>query len=136
MKAYLFLIGMFPLCLLAETINLSPEVTETTEAIVKDFFPNAFVLSGIIVAVVQILKKVLSSVHVLVEGKSSQALTVSVGVLYVIVNSAFWNRGVVDANDIILLLETIVATVGGIYGYKILWRKPDATVTKEAREEA
>lgn len=121
----LFMFICFPIFLIAEDIVVPKEVTDTVEQTVGAFVTKTWILSSGVMAAIQVIKKILLSFQVSVSGIKSQALAIFLSVLYVLFNLNIWEDGKISPDDWILMFEGIVSAIGGIYGYKLLWRKKE-----------
>lgn len=138
MKKFMFLFTiLLPIILLGEEVVEIPDVvTDTLTTTVENFLPKTFTMSAIFVATVQILKKVLASFKIDVSGLKSQWLAILIAVLYVLVNLNVWNDGVISSEDIVLIIQAIISSVGGIFSYKLLWRKPNTDEVKPSENKS
>ena len=104
------------------------QVPDVVSDVLKDasssLIPGTIALSSVFVAAVQSLKVIFSRLHVDISGKKSGALAVAVAVLYALFNIDVWQDGSLSSQDVILMVQSAVSAVAGIYGYKLLWRKP------------
>lgn len=128
MKILKFLAGIclfaLPCMLLAQEIALPQEATDTIDSLVKNAVPNTIMLSSIFVLIVQILKKVLLTVKIDISGIKSQIVAVLVAVLYVLISTNVWEDGSLSQKDIVTVIEAVISTIAGIFGYKLLWKTP------------
>jgi len=114
-----------PIFLIAEEIVVPKEVTDTVEQTVGSFVTKTWILSSGVMAGIQLLKKILLSFQITISGIKSQALAIGLSVLYVLINLNVWEDGTINSADLILMIEGIASAIGGIYGYKLLWRKKE-----------
>lgn len=131
----LFMLVLPVICFAEEALEVPQVVTDSVSSLVQNAVPQTIVLSGIFVTIVQALKKVLGQFKIDVSGIKSQALAIAVAVIYVLLNLNVWDDGNLSQKDIVLIIEAVVSTVGGIFGYKLLWRKTDQTFPDASSEE-
>lgn len=125
-----------PLAIFAATqFEVPAEAKDALDTIVNNTAPNVIVLSGVIVTVVQVLKKLLATFKIEISGIKSQLLALGIAVAYAVFNLTVWDDGQLSKQDIVTIIEAVVSAVGGIYGYKILWRTPSTTETNTEKKE-
>lgn len=128
----MFIFSSLAITLFAQTVEVPVEVSGAIDDLVNNTVPSTLVLSGVIVTVVQVLKKILASFKLEVSGIKSQALAVLLAVAYASFNIDVWDDGVLSQKDVIVIIQSVISALGGIYGYKLLWRAPaSAPKTKQ-----
>ncbi|MCK9154689.1 MAG: hypothetical protein M0P12_01095 [Paludibacteraceae bacterium] len=122
---------LLPFVVFAEQIQVEiPEaVTDLIGGTVDKFISGTFVMSTVFVAAVQIIKKVMEKFSVEINGIKSQILTVIIGILYSLIETGVWQDGIISNADIVTMSQAALAVISGVFGYKLLWRKPGADVT-------
>ena len=113
-----------PFLALAGDVQVPDIVSDLINDASSAIIPETIALSSVFVAIVQSLKVVFLHLHVDISGKKSGALAVAVAVLYALFNLEVWQDGLISSQDVILVFQSAVSAVAGIYGYKLLWRKP------------
>lgn len=131
----LFMLVLPVICFAEEVLEVPQVVTDSVSSLVQNAVPQTVILSTVFVTIVQALKKVLGQFKIDVSGIKSQALAIAVAVIYVLLNLNVWDDGSLSQKDIVLIIEAVVSTVGGIFGYKLLWRKTDQTFPDASSEE-
>jgi uncharacterized membrane protein len=129
-KLLWFILIAFPIFIFAQEIVdvVVPDVvSDTVETTVDGFITKTWIMSSAVMAIIQALKKILGMLKFEVSGFKSQALAIAVTVLYVLANMNVWQDGQITPDDALLMIQGVLSAVGGIYGYKLLWRakKPD-----------
>lgn len=120
---FLILLPLFAFC--QESVEVPQVINDTLSDSLTKFVPNTIMLSSVFVTIVQVLKKSLSQFKIDISGLKSQALTLAVAVIYVLINLDVWEDGSLTHQDIQMIIESVVSAIAGIFGYKLLWRKPN-----------
>jgi len=130
--------SLFPLAALSatlQTLEIPKEASDSVDAVVNHLMPNTIVLSGTIVTVVQVLKKVMASLRVEISGIKSQVLAVFLATLYAALSVDAWNTGEISSQDVVIIIQSVISAIGGIYSYKILWKLPAVSVDQKEKGE-
>ena len=137
-RCFYVCMSLFPLAALSatlQTLEIPKEASDSVDAVVNHLMPNTIVLSGTIVTVVQVLKKVMASLRVEISGIKSQVLAVFLATLYAALSVDAWNTGEISSQDVVIIIQSVISAIGGIYSYKILWKLPAVSVDQKEKGE-
>lgn len=116
-------------CLAQTNVEVPEEVSNVLGKTVENFISGTFVLSTGFVAAVQIIKKVMEKFNVEVAGVKSKVLAVLIAIVYAVVSTGVWEDGSLTNQDIVILIQAGIAAFSGVFGYKLLWKQPSASIT-------
>lgn len=128
---FLVVLAMPVLIFAAEEIAVPAEVSDTLTTTVQNFMTKTATLSTILVAIVQSLKKILAGLNIDISGIKSQAIAIAITVVYVLVNLNVWDDGTLSQADVVLMVQSAISAISGIYGYKLLWRNKEEIKPEE-----
>jgi len=109
--------------LIAQEVVVPDMVADGIETTVDGFVTKTWILSSAVMAIIQALKKILAAFQMDVSGFKSRALAIVLTIFYVVANMEVWQDGQISPDDVVLIIQGVLSAVGGIYGYKLLWRK-------------
>jgi len=120
-----FVIAIMPIIIFGQDVQVPSVVTDTINDALTNFGPKTFALSSAMVAIVQTIKVALAKFQIDISGIKSKILAITVAVIYVLINLNVWADGSISQADIVLIIQSVISAVSGIYGYKLLWRKTE-----------
>jgi len=124
-----------PIIILAQDVIVPDIVSDAVETTVEGFVTKTWIMSSIMMAVIQALKKIMTMLRFDISGIKSQVLAIAITVLYVLLNMNVWQDGQISPDDVVLMIQGVVSAVGGIYGYKLLWKRKNSEDKKSLPEE-
>ena len=135
MKRLIWLVLLMPIIILAQDVIVPDIVSDAVETTVEGFVTKTWIMSSIMMAVIQALKKIMTMLRFDISGIKSQVLAIAITVLYVLLNMNVWQDGQISPDDVVLMIQGVVSAVGGIYGYKLLWKRKNSEDKKSLPEE-
>lgn len=130
MKKLIVLLLLAPIIVWAEDIVVPDLISDTVETTVDGFVTKTWIMSSVMMAIIQALKKIMSAFKLDLSGIKSQIAAIIITTLYVLVNMNVWQDGQISPNDVLIMIQGVISAVGGIYGYKVLWRNKNNTNNK------
>lgn len=116
------LLVVMPLIIFAQEVVVPDAVSDVVETTVDGFITKTWIMSSAVMAVIQGLKKIFGALKFEISGIKSQALAIAITIAYVLLNMNVWQDGQITPDDALLMIQGVLSAVGGIYGYKLLWR--------------
>lgn len=135
MKKLIVLLFLAPIIVWAEDIVVPDLISDTVETTVDGFVTKTWIMSSVMMAIIQALKKIMSAFKLDLSGIKSQIAAIIITTLYVLVNMNVWQDGQISPNDVLIMIQGVISAVGGIYGYKVLWRNKNNVENKPKEGE-